>query len=54
LQRAALGHPAAQIALELSLSPATVKRHFERAYAALGVRDRASAVGEAMRRGLIT
>ena len=54
LQRAALGHPAAQIALELSLSPATVKRHFERAYGALGVRDRASAVGEAMRRGLIT
>ena len=36
------------------MSPATVKRHFERAYAALGVSDRAAAVGEAMRRGLIT
>ena len=54
LQLAAEAHSAARIADELHLSPATVKRHFERAYAALGVSDRAAAVGEAMRRGLIT
>ncbi len=54
LQLAARGLSAAMIAAELYLSPATVKRHFERAYASLGVADRAAAVGEAMRRGLIT
>lgn len=54
LQLAAEARSAAQIAEELFVSPATVKRHFERAYAALGVSDRAAAVGEAMRRGLIT
>ena len=54
LQLAALGRRATQIAREMNLSPATIKRHFERAYAALDVRDRAAAVGEAMRRGLIT
>ena len=54
LQLAARGHSAAAIAQDLYLSPATVKRHFERAYAGLGVSDRAAAVGEAMRRGLIT
>ena len=54
LQLAAQAHSAARIAAELHLSPATVKRHFERAYAALDVSDRAAAVGEAMRRGLIT
>ena len=31
-----------------------VKRHFEIAYARLGVSDRAAAVAEAMRQGLIT
>jgi len=54
LQLAAQAYSAAQIAQELHVSPATVKRHFERAYAALGVSDRAAAVGEAMRRGLVT
>jgi len=54
LQLAARSHSAADIAGELFLSPATVKRHFEDAYAALGVSDRASAVAEAMRRGLIS
>ncbi len=54
LQLAAQGRAAAEIAVELHLSPATVKRHFERSYAALDVSDRAAAVGEAMRRGLIT
>ncbi|MEJ7785023.1 MAG: PAS domain-containing protein [Solirubrobacteraceae bacterium] len=54
LQRAAQGQSSAAVAADLYLSPATVKRHFERAYASLGVSDRAAAVGEAMRRGLIT
>jgi DNA-binding CsgD family transcriptional regulator len=54
LQLAATGHSAADIALELSLSPATVKRHFADAYARLGVADRAAAVGEVMREGLVT
>jgi DNA-binding CsgD family transcriptional regulator len=54
LQLAARSHSASDIARALFLSPATVKRHFEDAYAALGVSDRASAVGEAMRRGLIS
>ncbi len=54
LQLASRGHSAAAIAKALYLSPATVKRHFERAYARLGVPDRAAAVGEAMRRGLIS
>jgi PAS domain S-box-containing protein len=54
LQLAAQGQSAAAIATQLYLSSATIKRHFESAYAALGVSDRASAVGEAMRRGLIS
>ena len=53
LQLAAQGRSAAQIAATMHLSPAPIKRHFERAYAALDVSDRAAAVGEAMRRGLI-
>lgn len=53
LQLAASGQAVGEIAAELHLSPATIKRHFERAYARLGVSDRAAAVGEAMRRGLI-
>ena len=43
----------ADIAQELHVSPATVKRHFEDSYARLGVGDRASAVAKAMRQGLI-
>lgn len=54
LQLAARAWTASAIAEQLHVSPATVKRHFESAYAALGVSDRAAAVGEAMRRGLIT
>jgi DNA-binding CsgD family transcriptional regulator len=53
LQLAARGVTAADIATRLVISPATVKRHFEDAYARLGVSDRASAVAEAMRQGLI-
>ena len=54
LQLASRGHTAAEIAAGLFLSPATVKRHFEGAYAGLGVSDRATAVAEAMRQGLIS
>jgi DNA-binding CsgD family transcriptional regulator len=54
VQLAARGYGTEAIATELGVSPATVKRHFERAYAELGVSDRAAAVGTAMRRGLIT
>jgi len=54
LQMAAREYSAAEIAKELFLSPATVKRHFGRAYARLGVSDRAAAVAAAMREGLIT
>jgi two-component system, NarL family, nitrate/nitrite response regulator NarL len=38
----------------LHLSPATVKVHLSTLYAKLGVGDRASAVAEALRRGLVT
>jgi DNA-binding CsgD family transcriptional regulator len=54
LQLAARAHSAAEIAEELFLSPATVKRHFERAYERLGVSDRAAAVAAAMRQGFIS
>ena len=53
-----LGHLAAgrsvpQIAGELYLSPATVKSHLQGLYEKLGVSERAAAVAEGMRRGLI-
>jgi DNA-binding CsgD family transcriptional regulator len=54
LQLAAHATSAGAIAREMQLSPATVKRHFERAYAKLGVSDRAAAVAQAMRQGFIT
>lgn len=38
---------------QLHLSPATVKVHLSTLYAKLGVSDRASAVAEALRRGLV-
>ncbi len=41
------------MASELSISQATVKRHFEHIYAKLGVHDRAAAVAHALRGGLI-
>jgi two-component system nitrate/nitrite response regulator NarL len=57
-EREVLGHVAAgrsapEIARELFLSPATVKGHLQGLYEKLGVSDRAAAVAEAMRRGLI-
>jgi DNA-binding CsgD family transcriptional regulator len=54
LQLAAHALSATAIAAEMQVSPATVKRHFEDAYARLGVSDRAAAVAVAMRQGLIT
>jgi DNA-binding NarL/FixJ family response regulator len=54
LQLAARGCGAEAIAGQLGVSTATIKRHFERAYMQLGVSDRAAAVAEAMRRGLIS
>ena len=53
LQLAARGGSTDAISATLQLSPATIKRHFERAYDRLGVSNRAEAVAEAMRRGLI-
>jgi two-component system, NarL family, nitrate/nitrite response regulator NarL len=54
LQLAARGWNAEAISGQLGVSSATIKRHFERAYMQLGVSDRAAAVAEAMRRGLIS
>jgi PAS domain S-box-containing protein len=53
LQLSATGHARRQIAEEIKVSEATVKTHFEHIYRKLGVPDRASAVAEALRQGLI-
>jgi PAS domain S-box-containing protein len=50
---AAEGNTGPQIATRLSLSPATVKTHFENLYEKLGVSDRAAAVAQGLRTGLI-
>lgn len=42
-----------QVAAELYIGAATVKTHTQRLYEKLGVSDRAAAVAEAMRRGLL-
>jgi two-component system, NarL family, nitrate/nitrite response regulator NarL len=42
-----------QIASELYLGVTTIKTHVQHLYEKLGVSDRAAAVAEAMRRGLI-
>jgi two-component system nitrate/nitrite response regulator NarL len=49
----AQGLLAPDIGRRLYLSPATVKTHLQRLYGKLGVSDRAAAVAEAMRRGLL-
>ena len=49
----ATGASAPEIASQLHLSPATIKTHLHNVYAKLGVSDRAAAVAEGMRRGLI-
>jgi PAS domain S-box-containing protein len=53
LQLAARGHSGRQIAEELFVSHSTVKTHFEHIYEKFDVRDRAAAVAEALRLGLI-
>jgi two-component system nitrate/nitrite response regulator NarL len=47
------GLTAPQIGREIHLSPATVKTHLHTLYEKLGVSDRAAAVAEGMRRGLL-
>ena len=54
LTRMAQGLSAPAIAQELFLSTATVKTHQHNVYEKLGVSDRAAAVAEAIRRGLIS
>lgn len=49
----AAGNSNAQIASSLFVSETTVRTHLRRAFTKLGVRDRASAVAEAIRLGLI-
>jgi two-component system nitrate/nitrite response regulator NarL len=53
LRLAADGHSARQIAEQLILSTATVKTHLQHTYQKLGATDRASAVAEALRRGIM-
>jgi two-component system nitrate/nitrite response regulator NarL len=53
LQLAAEGLTTAEIARRLYLSPNTVKTYWQRLYEKLGTGDRASAIAEAIRRGLL-
>jgi two-component system nitrate/nitrite response regulator NarL len=53
LEAFARGLSIPQIASELYISPSTVKTHTQRLYEKLGVSDRAAAVAEAMRQGML-
>jgi two-component system, NarL family, nitrate/nitrite response regulator NarL len=53
LELAVQGLTVVAMGRELHLSPATIKVHLSTLYAKLGVSDRASAVAEAIRRGLV-
>ncbi len=53
LQMIADGLTVPAMAKQLFLAPSTVKTHVQRLYEKLGVGDRAAAVAEAMRRGLL-
>jgi two-component system nitrate/nitrite response regulator NarL len=53
LQAFARGQSIPQVAAELTIGVSTVKTHTQRLYEKLGVSDRAAAVAEAMRRGLV-
>jgi two-component system, NarL family, nitrate/nitrite response regulator NarL len=53
LQLIAEGLSAPEIGRQIHLSPATVKTHLHTLYEKLGVSERAAAVAEAMRRGLL-
>jgi PAS domain S-box-containing protein len=54
LRLAAQGESGPEIAARLFVSPATIKTHFEHIYTKFGVCDRASAVAEAFRLGLLS
>jgi two-component system, NarL family, nitrate/nitrite response regulator NarL len=54
LELAASGLNTSEIASRLHLSPNTVKTYWQRLYEKLGATDRASAMAEAIRRGLLT
>jgi two-component system nitrate/nitrite response regulator NarL len=54
LELAVKGLTVVAMGQQLHLSPATVKVHLSTLYAKLGVSDRASAVAEALRRGLVS
>lgn len=54
LNRIARGQSIPAIAGELFVAPSTVKTHVQRLYEKLGVNDRAAAVAEAMRQGLLS
>jgi two-component system nitrate/nitrite response regulator NarL len=51
---AAVGTSVSAMAVQMHLSQTTVKTHLTNAYRKLGARDRASAVAQALTRGLIT
>jgi two-component system nitrate/nitrite response regulator NarL len=53
LRLTAAGRSAPAIGRELYLSPETIKSHLKNVYDKLGVSDRAAAVAEGMRRGLV-
>lgn len=53
LKLVAAGNSAPEIAERIHLSPATVKSHLQAIYDKLGVAERAAAVAEGMRRGLL-
>jgi two-component system nitrate/nitrite response regulator NarL len=53
LQAFAKGMSVPQVAAELFLGVSTIKTHTQRLYEKLGVSDRAAAVAEGMRRGLV-
>lgn len=53
LTRIASGQTSPEIASDLDIKPSTVKTHVQNVFEKLGVRDRAAAVAEGMRRGLL-
>jgi two-component system, NarL family, nitrate/nitrite response regulator NarL len=53
LRHIAAGHGSREIAMDMHLAVPTVKTHLAHLYQKLGVNDRASAVAEAMRQGLL-
>lgn len=54
LELVSSGMPTKQVARRLALSPNTVKHHMASVFRKLGVKTRAEAIGEAIRRGELT